>query len=254
MSTADRVGEVVGTVMLITDPPSPEPIEVMVRALVQSSPRLVQRGAVRVRTSLSTTSPFQVSVEAIRPLDQQPFRWDEERSELSGMHVEDYQTTETLRDSASKVQAASIRELHTWTLTPPGELPLGEHSFNLLMEWSDRSTVEIPVVVIVEHPLRLSLDRVYFGELSPSERKVVRVYVRGAAREEASNVDAQVDLSFVTARYEDSEAAVRLEVSAPGECGPFAGHLSVSLAGKPVPVAVIPISGTVRPPDERSSN
>jgi hypothetical protein len=247
LSTFSRFAESGGTLTVYTQPPSPEPIQCHVSAYIDSPPVAVGTLPLRVETTWGEMPAVPLVLEHFRGRGRQPVEWDEPGSDLAGFSVmrTDVSSTRNSPTLGSMVGAGD-RDVFHWDLRPPGELTLGRHSFELKVAWKGGAypPQTVPVEVNVTHPIRTSLERVFFGVIEQGKSKVVEVTVTNWNAETMRSLQVESDGSLVDARLDVETGSIRIELSRLAPVGRLQANVRVK-NGRDSAELVIPVTAVI---------
>ena len=248
MGTLERVGDIGGTITLITEPPSPKPITVDISAFVADSPQVVQSLPLRVSTPLGDWATIEVAIEYYRQRSTAVLSWSEKTSELQGFEVRRFDSEVQDYGSRGNMKSSANRDLLQWTFQAPADLPVGEHPFELRLDLGvpNSEPIKVPVVVEILHPIQPSLERIFFGFVSVGEEKTIDLAVEKLSAEDYSRLLVTSDFPSVTAEKREDQKQIRLRMSPSIPAGRFTGNVSLSLPDSKVPELLIPYSGIVQ--------
>ncbi len=245
LETHNLAGRITGTTLVETDPPCPQPLLLTMSVFVDSIPILVQATPVRGETVLGRSQEISFSVQALRHPDLATFEWDPSKSDLNGLCVKDFKS---IRNKTNVGQKADdiFHEIHTWTLTPSKIFPIGKHSFDVKLAWKNQTkSLSIPIVLEVVHPIKISLNRLYFGKMVSGETRTIKIQVQGADGKKCDVKAVKCKMPFVTAEFSQTNYEISVMVCAPATEGRFQSALSIVPAEKTWPEIMVPISGVV---------
>ncbi len=126
-------------------------------------------------------------------------------------------------------------------VTVKGSAPLGELRDQLTLVTDDAGNPHIPVLVsaTVEPEFVINPDVVSFGNLTPGEKKTVKVVVRSKKQFEIEKIESEKSSGTYEVRLPKNAKqthVVDLTVVAPNEPGPVDEQFSVTIAGRNEPV------------------
>lgn len=247
LNTVGRFGEFSGTLTLRTEPPSAEPIECRVSAYIDTPPEPVGTLPVRVETTWGNLAVAEIVLEHFRGHERPPVEWDEQRSDLAGFSVvrADFPKEQNSPTAGSMIGTGS-RDLFLWGLRAPEDLVIGWHSFELTFAWKDDyyPAQRVPVEVNVSHPIRTSLDRVFFGVIEKGTSRVVDVNVTNWDAEEMRTIEVESDVSFVVATLNAESGFIRIELSRLAPVGRLEANVHIRNQHES-PELVIPVTAVI---------
>ena len=251
LNSADRFGQLVGTAHVQTEPEVFPPIALKLTAFVISKPRLLQPSPIQVRTRLYESPTCRVSIANTRGMIGAPLTWDEKASSLGGAKLVQYDRSESLIAAMGASQEKHIRDLHRWTVRILPPLELRPHSLELKLHWKEGGFIRVPIRMTVDHPLRLTMSRLYFGRLSPGESRTLRLrFDTTADKSDLSAVaSADTDAVRLDVAFEPTANEMVVKAVAAREVERFHGSLRLESRSERWPALDIPVTGHVLPPE-----
>jgi len=247
LSTDGRFAKAGGTLMVLTEPPSPQPLQCHVSAYVDGPPEPVGTLPVQVETTFGEVPVTEIRLAHFRGDDQQPIEWDERRSDLAGLSVmrTDF-SSEPNSPTLGAMAGSGNRDLFRWTLRLPENLPIGSHSFQLKMAWKHDSypPQPIPIKVLVRHTLRTSNDRVFFGVIEQGMPRVVDVNVTNWNAEQMRAMQVDCDSRFITAVLDPQSGTIRVRLSELAPSGRLQANVHVR-QDQQSPELILPVTAVI---------
>lgn len=233
---------------VFTDPPSPRPITMTLNAVLSGVPVVAPEKLVveQVHGEKATTT---LRVSYMRTQREDALDLDRQACDFSPFVLGGVETrTELVPAGAGQPDPPQWDQL---ILQLPLErvFPVGEHRFTLRIALKRGLTVPlVPATIVVRHPCRAALPRLFLGELTPRQAIVRRIpLVRsGNERVDVSSVIASNGL--IAGTIGESGDDLELRVVAPEKPGRFETVLTLNFKGSSAPATSITVAGIVKGP------
>ena len=232
---------------IVTEPPSPKPVMMTLRAAIIASPVVLPDPLiVAIRPTSAQPIKTKLFVNYLREKASPKLALDQANSSFGPFKIIDIHDSTKPSGKPGEQGYLLIRDELALTLAAEKSFPIGEHEFVFRLAWSNTEpTAMLPVKVRVLHPVELSLDRLFFGELLPGERRTAQVPMVRAWADAPRPDSIKCDLDFVEGKFNEAVDQLVVSVSAPTSSGRFEGTLTLSFGVDATPPIQLPISGVV---------
>ncbi len=246
MRTSDRAGMRSEFARVVTKPPSPAPIVMTLRATVVAPPTITP-SPLLVDVALDTRRiQAKVVANCLRESESRALELDRVGSSFDPFEVVDAQLFTMPSGQPGREMHSLKRDELRLSLALERALPIGNHEFSLRLVWKGANVATtLPVEVRVLHPVQLSLNRLFFGELVPGERCSVQVPIVRTAADAPRPDSIMCDLDFVEAVFDEAAQQLTVSVSAPTSPGRLEGTLTLSFGVDATPPIPLPVGGVV---------
>jgi hypothetical protein len=247
LETAGRIGNLGGTIRVWTDPAGDTPAECYVSVDVDGPPEPI--GTLPLRIQGGNEAPFETTL--VFRHDRAPSRpavmWDEALSELADFRVVHADVNSRLNSPThGSMVGTGHQDVIRLTLRSVDPLPIGRHSRTLMIHWRDHRYPpnRVPLEIEVQAPLRLSLERVFFGVLEPGTPSAVNVPVLNWDPQRMHDVRLESDHPLVTAELDRATGVIRAGLSDQVPVGRLAATIRVHWAAGATTLT-IPVTAVV---------
>jgi hypothetical protein len=236
-------GPVRGSVVVKTEPPSGRPPVLSVQAVVDHQPAAIND--IPVLGAPDELVSVQIPVAHFRSDRDAPLQLDRQRSDLGDFAVVD--EARSSKPSRRGGNDAPAMVFDRVILTAKARKPLepGRRVVDFQLAWQGREErSRVPVVVLVEHPFRLRVDRLFLGEVEPGESREVKVEAATRAAAAVAVREVRCEPASWTAKWSKAEGVLTVTVQAPRSAGRFEGYVLL-LFDRRLPEVRLTISGIV---------
>jgi hypothetical protein len=239
MDVGGRCGTQSAYTRIVTKPESPQPIMLKMEVFVKQLPEVPRDLQIRGLTGKKVDA--EININYLRDKTLPEVELDLEQCDFT-----DFQMKSTKDSSRKSMDVPNERRDHILLeLESKKEYAVGKYETEITLAWKEKDflPVKIPVKIQIEPQFRLSLNRAFIGEVSPSETKTFHIRLINNEAKQSTKINVIQNDGDVSVKQENDKIIVT--VKSPEHAGRFEKSFKLNFREETEPI-VFPISGIVK--------
>jgi hypothetical protein len=234
------------TANVFTDPPAPQPITMTLNAVLSGVPVVAPERLVVDQVPGEKATPT-LRVSYMRTQQEDALELDRQACDFSPFVLGDVETrTELVPGSAGQPGPPRWDQL-VLQLSLERTFPVGEHRFNLHVALKHGLTAPSALAtVLVRHPCRPAVSRLFLGELTPGEKLERQVALVRSGNEKVAVASVDASSGSVEGTIDQVGDTLRIRAVASERPGRFEANLTLMFTEPSVPAASLAVAGIVK--------